>query len=313
MVNTGKHIVTALTRHGSKNEAPTGVKVISVDYNDQESLIAALKGQQLLVITLSATAPPEIESNIVQAAGRAGVSHIMPNQFSIDDTNKKLISESPISSYNKALLDKIEVAGSSWTMLVCSLWYEYSLAMGPIWFGFDFAEHKLTLYDGGTTKINLSTWEQCGRAVAALASLKELPEDASDHSLTMETWRNKSLVISSFLISQLDMFESWKRVTGERDSDWTIENVSSQERYDQCMHAMKTSQDPMSSRMGAASASFVRAFFPNGGGDYESTRGLDNEKLGLPKEDLDERTAVAKMMVEDGYSAKQFAKMMSGT
>jgi hypothetical protein len=176
--------------------------------------------------------------------------------------------------------------------------------MGPLWFGFDFANKKLTLYDDGTTKVNPTTWEQCGRAVAELLSLKELPEDANDTSLTVDSWRNKLLVISSFLVSQLDMFESWKRITGDKDSDWIIKKVPSKERYQQGIEAMKTIQDLMSGRMGAAMASFVRIFYPNGGGDYESTRGLDNDKLDLPKEDFDERTAVAKQMVDDGYKRR---------
>lgn len=31
LVKSGKHNVTALTRHGSKNEVPSGVKAIPVD------------------------------------------------------------------------------------------------------------------------------------------------------------------------------------------------------------------------------------------------------------------------------------------
>jgi hypothetical protein len=210
------------------------------------------------------------------------------------------------------MLAEIEAGGCAWTSMVCNMWYEFSLAMGPIWFGFDFANKKLTLYDEGTTKVNLTTWEQCARAVVALLSLKELPEDAHDTSLTVDTWRNKSLVISSFLISQVDMFESWKRVSGDRDADWTVEKEPSQERYQKGLKLMKSAQDPMAGRMGAAMASFVRLFFPNGGGNYESSRGLDNERLGLPKEDLDERTAVAKEMVEQQYAAKLFAKVAAG-
>ncbi|KAI9684240.1 MAG: hypothetical protein M1822_005713 [Bathelium mastoideum] len=308
LLKTGKHTVTALTRQGSKNEVPPGAKAISVDYNDESSLLAALRGQQSLIITLAATAPPDTHSKIVQAAAKAGVPHIMPNIFSNDDSNTALVQETPLSGDLKGTLDEIEAAGCSWTYLICSLWYEYSLAMGPIWFGFDFVNKKLTLYDDGTVKINLSTWEQCGRAVAALLSLKELPDNANDKSPTVSTWHNKPLVISSFLVSQMDMFESWKRVSGDKDSDWTIEKESSKERYQKGIEAMKSAQDPMSVRMGAAMASFVRAFYPGGGGDYESTRGLDNAALGLPKEDLDERTAVAKTMVEQGYAAKLFAK-----
>ena len=237
----------------------------------------------------------------------------MPNIFGLDDSNEALIKENPLSADSKSMLAEIEAAGCSWTSMICSLWYEYSLAMGPLWFGFDFANKKLTLYDDGTTKINVTTWEQCARAVAALLSLKELPEDANDKSLTVNTWRNKPLVISSFLVSQKDMFESWKRVSGDKDSDWTIEKEPSKQRYQKGIEAMKSAQDPVSARMGAAMASFVRAFFPNGGGDYESTRGLDNAKLGLPKDDLDERTAVAKGMVEQGYAAKMFAKVTQGS
>ena len=313
LVKTGKHTVTALTRQGSKNEIPSGVKAIPVDYNDESTVIAALKGQQFLIITLAATAPPDTHSKIVQAAAKAGVPHIMPNIFGLDDSNEALIKETPLSANAKSMLAEVEAAGCSWTSMVCSLWYEYSLAMGPMWFGFDFANKKLTLYDDGTTKVNLTTWEQCARAVAALLSLKELPEDANDKSPTVNTWRNKPLVVSSFLISQKDMFESWKRVSGDKDSDWTIEKELSKERYQKGIEAMKSAQDPMSARMGAAMASFVRVFFHNGGGDYESTRGLDNAKLGLPKEDLDERTAVAKGMVEQGYATKVFAKATQGS
>jgi len=41
-------------------------------------------------------------------------------------------------------------------------------------------------------------------------------------------------------------------------------------------------------------------FFPTGDGDYESKKGLHNDLLGLPVEDLDEWTAVAIRMGENG-------------
>jgi hypothetical protein len=313
LLQTGKHTVTALTRKGSKNTVPAGVTAIPVDYDDESSLVAALQGQQFLVITLSATAPPDTHSKIVKAAVKAGVPRIMPNIFGTDDSNEALIKDDPLSADVGSIKASIEEAGCEWTSIICSMWYEFSLVMGALWFGFDFANKKLTLYDDGTTKINVTTWDQCARAVAALASLKQLPDDENDASLTFDSWRNKPLVISSFLINQKDMFESWKRVSGDQDSDWTIESEPSKERYQKGMEAMKNAQDPMSARMGAAMASFVRLFFPNGGGDYESTRGLDNEKLGLPKEDLDERTAFAKKMVEEGYAMKIFAKAAQGS
>ncbi len=119
-------------------------------------------------------------------------------------------------------------------------------------------------------------------------------------------------MISSFLISQLDIFESIKRVTGDTDSDWTIEKVPSSQRYQQGMEAMRNAQDPMAGRMGAAMASFVRLFYPNGDGDYESSCDLDNDKLGLPKENPVASTAIAKQMVDDDYVIKLLAKAANG-
>lgn len=235
----------------------------------------------------------------------------MPNFYGYDIANEKLCSESPLGGTKDPVLPAIERAGVAWTALVCNLWYEYSLVMGPIWFGFDFAAKKLTLYGDGETKVNVTTWEQCARAVAAFVSLKILPEDENDTSPTVSAWKNKPLYVSSFLVSQKDMFASWKRVTGDKDEDWTIENQPYQERYMQGMEQMKSATDPRAARMGAALASFVRCFFPNGGGDYETSPGLDNEKLGLPKEDLDERTKVAKAMFEEDFAAKRFARMTS--
>ena len=129
---------------------------------------------------------------------------------------------------------------------------------GPEWFGFDFKEKKLKFYDDGNTKINVSTWEQCGRAVAALLSLKELPEDENDQSPTVSSWRNKPLYISSFLLSQKDMFESWKKVTGDKDEYWTIDYEPTGKRYKRGLEPLQKGD-----RKGFGQAAFARVLYPN--------------------------------------------------
>lgn len=47
---------------------------------------------------------------------------------------------------------------------------------------------------------------------------------------------------------------------------------------------------------------YARVFYPDGSGDYESSKGLDNEALGLPHEDLDEATKRAVEMVNSGWN-----------
>lgn len=73
-LKTGKHTVTALTRHNSQSTLPQGIISKQVDYEKSETLVDALHGQDALIITLSGHAPiQETEEKLVRAAGEAGV------------------------------------------------------------------------------------------------------------------------------------------------------------------------------------------------------------------------------------------------
>jgi hypothetical protein len=280
-----------------------------VDYADEATLVAALRGQQFLIITLSVKAPPQTHAALVRAAGKAGVPYVMPNGYGSDTANDALMRDDRLGGAGvKAWCKEIEDAGAGWVAMVCGFWYEYSLVVGAVCLGFDHAEKKVTLYDGGETKVNLTTFEQCARAVAALVSLKELPEDEDDEEPTVSRWRNKLLYVASFRVSQREMLESWKRVTGE---EWTVESQPSEERYRKGVEMMQSAGDPGMAHIGAALATFARIFYPDESGDYESSRGLANGLLGLPKEDLDERTRAAKKMLDDGYPAWVLQRMQN--
>jgi hypothetical protein len=276
---------------------PAGVKAVKVDYDDQESLVNALKGQQFLIISLAVTAPKDTQAKIIKAASKAGVTWIMPNCYGTNVFDKKLGDENLTRPGVIPGIELIEEEGvSSWIAMCCSFWYEFSLAMGPCWYGFDFKNKRVTLIDDGKTRINTSTWDQCGRAIKALLSLKELPEDENDKSLTVSNWRNQPLLISSFLVSQRDMLDSVHRVMGTTDADWTVEYEPHKERYQRGMELMKTG-----SHLGFGICLYTRTFYPNGGGNFEETQGLANDALGLPKEDFDEATKRAIGMVQGGF------------
>lgn len=49
LLKTGKHTVTAITRHDSQSTLPEGVDVKKVDYSKHETIVEALKGQDALV------------------------------------------------------------------------------------------------------------------------------------------------------------------------------------------------------------------------------------------------------------------------
>ena len=272
-----------------------------VDYSgdDDAELVEALKEQQVLIITMSVTAPKDTISKLVRAAAKAGVSYVLPNWFGHDAANDALCKDSLLSSSRDNLCAEIKSLGvSSYLLLCCNFWYEFSLGGGPDRFGFDFQKRSFVLFDGGNVVINTSTWPQCGRAIANLLSLKELPEDENDASPTLSQFRNGAIYISSFRLSQHDMFLVVQRVTGTTDSDWTITHESAEQRWKDGQAALQQGNWGAFTKM-----LYSRMFFANGDGDYESTRGLHNDLLGLPVEDLDQATSLAVRMGEQGEVA----------
>ena len=297
LLKTGKHTITAITRPNSTNKVPEGVQVVQVDYSgdDLTGLVQALKGQQFLIVTMAVTAPRDTISKFVRAAAQAGVPYVMPNWFGHDAANKKLCDDSMLTPMGESFRAEMGRLGvSSYIQLVCGFWFEFSLGGGTDRFGFDFKKRSLMWYDDGEVAMNVSTWPQCGRAVANLLCLKEMPDNAEDTSPTLSHYRNNSVYISSFKLSQRDMFEAVKRVTATEDADWSITRESSEKRY-QDGHAVVTGGD----FQGFTKMLYARMYFPDGGGDFESSTKLDNEVLGLPVENLDEFTAVAVRMGEN--------------
>ncbi|EWG55151.1 hypothetical protein FVEG_13196 [Fusarium verticillioides 7600] len=283
LLQTGKHTITALTRLGSTSNLPNGIIVAPVDYNNESTLIAALNNQQFLIITMAPNAPKDTHSKLVQAAAKAGVPYIMPNGYAGDIEQVKLGEETLLGPIAKANRDEIERLGMKWITVCCGFWFDYSLPGGESRFGFDFDKKTLTLYDDGNVKNSTSTLAQVGRAVAKILSLKELPEDENDESLTVSSLFNRAVYLNSFIVSQRDLFESVKRVTGTSDADWIVTHESSKKRYEEGMVQVK--RGDMS---GFSKLLYARAFFPEDPSDLSAK--AQNELLGLPREDLDEAT-----------------------
>ncbi|OBT55486.1 hypothetical protein VE04_05134 [Pseudogymnoascus sp. 24MN13] len=302
LLKTGKHTVTALSRDGGGNKLAAGVLVATVDYDDEATIVAALKDQQFFIITVAPTAPRDTHSKLVQAAAKAGVPYVMPNGYGGDIDNIKLGEETMLGPVGKANRDEIEKLGMQWITVCCGFWYDYSLGGGESRFGFDFDKRSLTIYDDGNTKNSTSTLSQVGRAVAKVLSLNELPADENDKSLTLSSFLNKGVYLKSFVLSQNDMFESVKRVTGTTDADWTVTHEDSKKRYEDGLAQVKSGN-----MAGFAKLLYSRAFFPGDSSDFSAK--TQNELLGLPNESLDESTKVGIDMVK--VLQQRFERMAS--
>lgn len=297
LISQGKHKITAITRTESSATMPEGLyEVRKVDYNDHASLVEALKGQEVLIISLATTVPRGTQTKLIDAAKDAGVTWIMPNEYGGDFTNEQLGKDTMLGMDVLAVRHHIEEVGLKWIALSCGFWYEYSLAGSELRYGFTFPERKMTFFGDGNTKISTSTWPQCGRAVAALFAL---PISGADPCVS--DWNNESLYIQSFDVSQNDMFASVLRVTGTKDSDWTVTHEDTKERF-----ARGQKMFSEGDFKGFAILLYTRNFFPAQDGNFSNK--VYNKVLGLPEEDLDEATKVVVETLEKQGRAGQVSE-----
>lgn len=293
LLKTGKHQITALSRQGSKNPIPDGVTVKSINYAEPSTLVEALRGQDVLIYTLSVLATDEAD-RLIKAAAEAEVPWILPNEFGYNSDNDA-VNKDTLTGFPKKQQRKLieELGKSSWIGLATGYWYEYSLSVGGWSFGFDIKGKEATFYDEGDVKIHTSTWPQIGRAVANLLSLPITTSD--DDATSLSHFRNKFVFISSFYVSQQDIFASLLRVTGTTRDEWKISNQPSAARF-----AFGKQMLQNGDRRGFGIALYARTFFPDGAGTHPAESA--NAALSIPEEeDLDEYTAVAIQMVKDNY------------
>lgn len=218
LLAAGKHNITVLTRLDSNSDLPFDVTVVKVDYDSEENLTDALRGQDFLAISLSVFVPPGTHLRIVSAAAKAGVPYVMPNYYGygLGECSGSMSSDPIIGGLGASIENVRNTAGINFVALSCGFWYEFSLAMSEICYGFDIKNRRVAFYDDGNMHINTTMWEQCGRALAALL---QLPLATKDGTPSVQSWKDAGLHVSSFLISQRDMLDSLHRVLGTTDED----------------------------------------------------------------------------------------------
>lgn len=291
-MDNGKHTVTALTRQDSKGKLPEGVHAVKVDYDSEDSIVNALKGHDFVAITLGVRAPEDLHKRITDAAGKAGVPLIMPNSYGYP-----LGPEGPKEgdAYGKIVVDRCEDTKngvSEYLKMSCGFWYEWSLAIGEQWFGFTIKDRKVTFFDDGKRIVTVSTWLQCGRALAALLSL---PGSGTKPSLA--DFKNGDCPIYSFRVSQRDMLDSLHRVLGTTDSDWEITYEPVEKRIEDGKKELAAGQFT-----GFAKSMYGGIFLASNQQSDFAAKGSANAILGLPQEDLDEATKRTVEMVESGWN-----------
>lgn len=285
--------MTAVTRVDSQAAIPDGLKVARVNYDDETSLVEALKGQEVLIITMGVRAPENQQMKLIEAAGKAGVPWILPNEWGADTRRETITREALLGDSKDKTRQRIVDLGSSWIGIDSGFWYEFSLGGGPDRYGFDFKNQSVVFFDDGLTPLNTSTWPQSGRAVANLLALPvhhdpHQQDGDGKSAAALSDFKNKFVHINSFQVTQKDMFASVLRVTGTQESDWKISYEDSRERYQGGMKEFQAGNFN-----GFARCMYTRMFYPDGSGILAPGEVLHNNVLGLSEEDVDEYTKIA--------------------
>jgi len=218
-------------------------------------------------------AAPNTQHKLIDAAIAAGVKWVIPNEFGSDTNNAEILSTvGPMLGHKKDVREYIESKGQGklkWIGIVNNPWTDYSLNGGM--FGINIKDKTFTRVEP-QAKFNTTSLAQAGRAAAAVVLAGEE---------VLKGYENKLVFVNSFHVTQQEIFESVLKVTGTKEEDWKVGSENVDEKIQSGKDAVKAGNF-----MGAVSILYGATMKEGLGNGYGGE--LANEKLGLPKEELDE-------------------------
>ena len=252
--------VTVLTRSRSAlKDCPANAKVAEVDYKSIESLTEALTGQDAVVGTLASAAVP-LQTNLIDAATRAGVKHFIPSDYgviTVEPEASKLPVAAQAVEIQNYLKKKAAKGEISYSILACGAMMEYILPTPML---LDFANHKAFIYDGGNATLSMTSYATCADAIAAILG-------------DIEAWKNKIVYVHDVVISQNKVLEMAKKAAPS--TTWTEVPVDTAPMMKDGMEALKKGEFNMSNFVKILTAAAFN-------GQYQMAfKNTDNEALGL--------------------------------
>jgi uncharacterized protein YbjT (DUF2867 family) len=211
--------VTVLTREDSTSSFPAGIQVAKVDYNSEESLTAALKGQDALVSTI-ATESIMSQETLIRAAISARVSRIIPSEFGSDtllEANKRLPVYGQKIAIQKLLEDSVKETNDqvTYTLVLNGMFLDWAIDYALM---LDAKNKKIVLYDGGETPYSATPLHAVAKGVVGI--LKHPQETA-----------NRAVRIHGKVLTQKQVLELGKKALGE--DGWTAVESSTAESMQQ--------------------------------------------------------------------------------
>ena len=257
MQESGKFNITILSRSKIANAAP-GMKAVTIDYNDAQSLTSALSGQDALVCTLSRSAVP-CQIALIDAAVVAGVQRFIPSEFGANLNNencRRLFNYREKVKVQEYLEQKVEQSSMTYTYIYTNVLMDWSLEAGIL---LDLCNAKACLYDGGNKQVSMCTMPAVGKAVVGVL-------------LNYEATMNRAIYVHEAVISQKALLSYAMKVTPHLQ--WRHERANLEDLQDGRQRKQTRSSDLSTFHVGAMKAAFSEGF----GNSFDV---VDNKLLGI--------------------------------
>lgn len=278
-----KFEVSILSRDPTKTTSPASVNVIKTDYS-HDSIVEALKGQDAVVSTITTFSVDE-QKSIIDAAIEAGVRRFIPSEFGVDTSSPTLGEYVPPVKAKTATVGYLktkEHTGLTWTGVIVGAFFDWCFGV-PGLLGINVPGHSATIFDGGDIAFEATNLAQIGRTVAAVLA----PEHLSDTA-------NRYVYVNSFTITQNQMVKAFEAASGKQ---FTLTQMSADAFMQGAQEKMRADPEHGETwETGARESILLIMINYLKCCEYSKTKGLWNEKLGLPKESLEDtiKEALAK-------------------
>ncbi|KAH7333436.1 hypothetical protein BKA65DRAFT_479980 [Rhexocercosporidium sp. MPI-PUGE-AT-0058] len=262
--------VSVLTRESSNAEFPSEVTVFKTDYSTA-SLLRAFKGQDAIVSAIAAASAQQ-QTAIIDAAITSGIRRFIPSEFGMDTADPRAAAFVPALKLKQETIKYLQTkqdSGLSWTAIVVGSLFDWTFKY-PGLMGWNLPERKATIFDGGSYEYEATDLAQMGRTIAAVLK----PEN-------LESTKNEFVYVNSFTITQNRVLAGFNRLL-ERDLE--VGSGSAGELGRQGLEGIERGEGWQ-----AHKDTIVAGIYGYGElNNYSKTRGLWNERLGLPEHKLEE-------------------------
>jgi hypothetical protein len=262
--------VTVLSRSDSSATFPSSVKVIRANYDSPNALKDAFTGQDVVVSLVGGSVLGDQEK-FINAAIAAGVKRFVPSEFGSDTNGVRNREVVPIfdAKFGTVNYLKGKEGEISWTAIITGPFFDWAMKVG--FNGFNLADKSVTIFDGGNTKFSATNLHTIG---VALIKALEKPEES----------KNQYIYLGGFNTTQNEILGLAEKITGAK---WTVKHVASKEHL-----ANGRTKVEKGDYTGILDLLQVATFGEEQIGLFDPAK-LWNEKLGLPKDDLEKSIRAA--------------------